>query len=250
MNRKASITFQPRRFAVSEVAAKRKSQNRVGVRVCSLAHDFRRRHRPGRFTLYGPSAVSSRFTATRPGERKAAACLACHGVAACPLHRHFRGFAGQRADYLYHRLVSFKHAEPQGPVLFRIADDVRYVATLSDTDMRDLAVYFASQTPTAANATATAAAPGNGEALFLAGDPARGDSALPGMPRRRCARALDQHRSICALSVAARAERDVFVARLTSFHKQSSRMTPRTTSSWVVWPRRSMRSRFKRSPHG
>ena len=46
---------------------------------------------------------------------------------------------------------------------------------LSDTDMRDLAAYFAAQTPTASNvAEAPAAMAGKGEALSLAGDPARG----------------------------------------------------------------------------
>jgi cytochrome c553 len=46
------------------------------------------------------------------------------------------------------------------------------VASLSDADMRDLATYFSSQTPPAT--AAAAAAPGKGEALFLAGDSARG----------------------------------------------------------------------------
>ena len=40
MNRKASIVFQPWKFAVSRMAAKQKSRNRVGVRVCCLGVIF------------------------------------------------------------------------------------------------------------------------------------------------------------------------------------------------------------------
>jgi cytochrome c553 len=107
------------------------------------------------------------------GERKAAVCHACHGVGAS-IAPTFPRLAGQRPDYLYHRLVSFKTADPKDP--YYSQSPMRpLAANLSDVDMRDLAVYFASQKPTAA---IVAAAPdeiaGKGEALFLAGDPARG----------------------------------------------------------------------------
>ena len=82
--------------------------------------------------------------------------------------------AGQRPEYLYLRLLSFKRADSKDP--YYSQSPMRSQATnLSDTDMRDLAAYFATQTPTAANvAEAPAAMAGKGEALFLAGDPARG----------------------------------------------------------------------------
>jgi hypothetical protein len=44
----------------------------------------------------------------------------------------------------------------------------------SDVDMRDLATYFAAQTPTATSVATPAENAGKGQALFLAGDPARG----------------------------------------------------------------------------
>jgi len=46
---------------------------------------------------------------------------------------------------------------------------------LSDAEMRDLAVYYAAQTPTATSAAAVPQAGADkGQALFAAGDPARG----------------------------------------------------------------------------
>src|SRR5271155_4056796 len=89
------------------------------------------------------------------GARKAAVCHACHGVGA-PVAPTFPRLAGQRPDYLYHRLVSFKTASPKDP--YYSASPMRSQAVnLTDADMRDLAVYFAAQTPTNAD---VAAAPG------------------------------------------------------------------------------------------
>ncbi len=106
------------------------------------------------------------------GGKKATVCFACHGAnGASSVAPTFPRLAGQRADYLYHRLVSFKRADPKDPY-YSVSPMTPNVAHLSDTDMRDLAAYFSSQTPPAT--AAAAVAPGKGEALFLAGDPARG----------------------------------------------------------------------------
>jgi cytochrome c553 len=108
---------------------------------------------------------------TAAGAKKATVCFACHGANGVSVAPTFPRLAGQRADYLYHRLVSFKRADPKDPY-YSVSPMTPNVAHLSDTDMRDLAAYFSSQTPPAT--AAAAAAPGKGEALFLAGDPARG----------------------------------------------------------------------------
>ena len=105
------------------------------------------------------------------GAKKATVCFACHGANGVSVAPTFPRLAGQRADYLYQRLVSFKRADPKDPY-YSVSPMTPNVASLSDTDMRDLASYFSSQTPPAT--AAAAAAPGKGEALFLAGDPARG----------------------------------------------------------------------------
>ena len=104
------------------------------------------------------------------GAKKAATCFACHGANGASIAPTFPRLAGQRADYLYHRLLSFKYANPKDPY-YSVSPMTPNVKPLNDTDMRDLAAFFASQKP---SATTTATPSGNGEALFLAGDPARG----------------------------------------------------------------------------
>jgi cytochrome c553 len=106
------------------------------------------------------------------GAKKAPVCFACHGASGVSVAPTFPRLAGQRADYLYHRLVSFKRADPKDPY-YSVSPMTPNVANLSDTDMRDLATYFSSQSPPA-SAAAAAAPVTKGEALFAAGDPARG----------------------------------------------------------------------------
>ena len=157
-------------------AVKRKSLNRVGLRVGFLGMIF----------VASIALAASRYTDLRriepihgdvaAGARKAAVCHACHGVGAS-VAPTFPRLAGQRPDYLYHRLVSFKTAGPKDPY-YSQSPMRSQVTNLTDVDMRDLAVYFAAQTPTAESVATAPAAPaalaGKGEALFLAGDPVRG----------------------------------------------------------------------------
>jgi cytochrome c553 len=150
------------------------------------------------------------------GAKKATLCFACHGADGASAAPTFPRLAGQRADFLYHRLVSFKRADPKDPY-YSVSPMTPNVAPLSDTDMRDLAAFFSSQTPPAT--AATAAAPGNGEALFLAGDPARG---IP--PCQGCHGADAGGSSIGTGQYAAYPSlrgqyAPYLIARLTSFHK-------------------------------
>lgn len=98
------------------------------------------------------------------GAAKATVCVACHGPNGNAIVPMFPRLAGQRADYMYWRLVGFKR-DPQSPMAAQVAN-------LGDADMRDLASYFAAQAPTAG--AAPTPAPARGETLFLHGDPARG----------------------------------------------------------------------------
>jgi cytochrome c553 len=150
------------------------------------------------------------------GAKKATVCFACHGANGVSVAPTFPRLAGQRADYLYHRLVSFKRADPKDPY-YSVSPMTPNVANLSDTDMRDLATYFSSQTPPAT--AAAAAAPGKGEALFLAGDSARG---IP--PCQGCHGAEAGGPSISTGQYAAYPSlrgqyAPYLIARLTSFHK-------------------------------
>jgi cytochrome c553 len=149
------------------------------------------------------------------GAKKATVCFACHGANGVSVAPTFPRLAGQRADYLYHRLVSFKRADPKDPY-YSVSPMTPNVANLSDTDMRDLATYFSTQTPPM---TAAAAAPGKGEALFLGGDPARG---IP--PCQGCHGADAGGPSISTGQYAAYPSlrgqyAPYLIARLTSFHK-------------------------------
>jgi cytochrome c553 len=149
------------------------------------------------------------------GAKKATVCAACHGANGESVAPTFPRLAGQRADYLYHRLVSFKRADPKDPY-YSVSPMTPNVANLSDTDMRDLATYFSSQTPPA---SAAAAAPGKGEALFLVGDPEHG---IP--PCQGCHGAGAGGPPISTGQYAAYPSlrgqyAPYLVARLTSFHK-------------------------------
>ena len=153
------------------------------------------------------------------GERKATLCHACHGVGA-PVAPTFPRLAGQRAEYLYYRLVSFKTADPKDP--YYAPSPMRPLAVnLSDTDMRDLAAYFSAQTPTAATPPPIPTAGAEkGEAIFLAGDPQHG---IP--PCQGCHGADAGGISIATGQYAAypslRGQSSLYLAaRLTSFHKK------------------------------
>ena len=151
------------------------------------------------------------------GAKKATVCFACHGANGLSVAPTFPRLAGQRADYLYQRLVSFKRADPKDPY-YSVSPMTPNVAHLSDTDMRDLAAYFSSQTPPAT--AAAAAAPGKGEALFLAGDPEQ--RGIP--PCQGCHGAGAGGPSISTGQYAAYPSlrgqyAPYLIARLTSFHK-------------------------------
>jgi cytochrome c553 len=149
------------------------------------------------------------------GLKKATVCFACHGATGASVAPTFPRVAGQRADYLYHRLVSFKRADPKDPY-YSVSPMTPNVATLSDTDMRDLATYFASQAPSPA---ASPTAPGKGEAIFLGGDPARGIppcQGCHGADARGASTGTGQYAAYPSL----RGQNAPYVtARLASFHK-------------------------------
>jgi cytochrome c553 len=152
------------------------------------------------------------------GARKAAVCHACHGVGAS-VAPTFPRLAGQRPDYLYHRLISFRRADPKDPY-YAQSPMPSQVAHLSDADLRDLAVYYAAQSPTVTSgAAAQQGAAGKGQALFLQGDPTRG---IP--PCRGCHGADAGGTSIATGQYLAypslRGQYSMYlVERLTSFHK-------------------------------
>ena len=101
----------------------------------------------------------------RAGQARSTVCAACHGPQGLAIAPNFPDLAGQSATYLYVQLKTFKHGQRSDPIMSGQA------ATLSDTDMRNLAAYYASLP---AKPAGHADAASRGGRLFLDGDPARG----------------------------------------------------------------------------
>lgn len=152
------------------------------------------------------------------GAQKATPCHACHGANGVSVAPTFPRLAGQRADYLYHRLVSFKQADPKDPYYSK-SPMTALAARLSDSDMRDLASYFAAQIPQATDVAAAATASGRGEFLYRSGDPSNGVppcQGCHGTEAQGVSTPLDQYAAYPAL----RGQYGPYlIARLTSFRQ-------------------------------
>ena len=145
----------------------------AGVKLCALGLIF----------STGLAFAASHYTDLRnvepihgdaaAGATKAKACFACHGENGISVAPIFPRLAGQRVDYLYHRLLTFKRASAKDPYYSKSAMTAM-VVPLSEGDMRNLAAFFASQEPQPAVPTPLPASPEKGERLFRTGDPARG----------------------------------------------------------------------------
>ena len=151
----------------------------AGVQLCALGMIF----------SAGLASAAAHFTDLRDvapihgdaaaGAAKAKLCFACHGENGTSVAPIFPRLAGQRVDYLYHRLLTFKRASAKDPYYSK-SPMTALVVPLSDSDMRNLAAFFASQEPQSAAPATPAANPGpaagpdKGERLFRMGDPAKG----------------------------------------------------------------------------
>jgi cytochrome c553 len=82
------------------------------------------------------------------GRKKAEACGACHGVDGNATMPVVPSLAGQPPFYTHWQLALFRDGRRKDPQMSVLA------ANLSDTEMADLAAYYASQKPTARPAAA------------------------------------------------------------------------------------------------
>jgi cytochrome c553 len=151
----------------------------AAVKLCALGMIF----------STGLASAASHFTDLRnvepihgdaaAGATKAKVCFACHGENGTSVAPIFPRLAGQRVDYLYRRLLTFKRASAKDPYYSK-SPMTAMAVPLSDSDMRNLAAFFASQEPRPAAPTTPAVnseptvGPEKGERLFRTGDPARG----------------------------------------------------------------------------
>ena len=96
------------------------------------------------------------------GATKAAVCSACHGPNGNSVAPDWPRLAGQSAIYIAEQLHLFRSGVRSNPVMMPL------VATLSDQDIDDLAVYYEAQTPDGLEADPSYWKAG--EALYLSGD--------------------------------------------------------------------------------
>lgn len=73
------------------------------------------------------------------GAQKSAACVACHGAGGNSSNPLWPKLAGQHAAYLEKQMKDFRDGRRQDPLMAPMA------AALSDTDIADIAAYFAGQ---------------------------------------------------------------------------------------------------------
>ncbi len=103
----------------------------------------------------------------KAGQEKSAMCTACHGTDGNSVVPSYPKLAGQSANYLAKQLADFKSGVRKNAVMAPMA------AGLSDTDMQDLAAFFAIQKTTAGTTEASSV----GHKLYFGGDAARGITA-------------------------------------------------------------------------
>ncbi|OBP13170.1 cytochrome C [Rheinheimera sp. SA_1] len=110
------------------------------------------------------------------GKAKSATCAACHGPDGNSPTDMYPKIAGQHAGYIYKQLKEFKAGMTSGGKEGRNnAVMGGMVAALSDQDMKDLAVFYASQTMKSGSTPEDVVA--RGQQLFRAGDMDRGIAA-------------------------------------------------------------------------
>lgn len=83
-------------------------------------------------------SVNANAADAAAGKAKAATCAACHGangISAIPMYPNL---AGQKEQYIVKQLKDFKAGNRKDPVMAPMA------MALSDTDMANLAAYYAS----------------------------------------------------------------------------------------------------------
>ncbi len=75
---------------------------------------------------------------------KAATCVACHGARGVSENAQWPNLAGQKAAYLVDQITAFRDGERSDPLMAPV------VAQLTDSEIANLASYYAAQTPAAA----------------------------------------------------------------------------------------------------
>lgn len=104
------------------------------------------------------------------GKTKAIRCGACHGPDGNSVNPQWPSIAGQHAPYIVRQLQAFQNGERTNILMSSQA------MTLTEQDMKDVAVFFAAQ-PAAAKAVADVSLVEKGQALYRGGDKESGAAA-------------------------------------------------------------------------
>jgi cytochrome c553 len=104
------------------------------------------------------------------GKTKAVRCGACHGPDGNSVNPQWPSIAGQHAPYIVRQLQAFQNGERTNILMSSQA------MTLTEQDIRDIAVFFAAQ-PAAAKSVADPRLVDKGEALYRGGDKESGAAA-------------------------------------------------------------------------
>lgn len=104
------------------------------------------------------------------GKAKAVRCGACHGSDGNSVNPEWPNIAGQHAPYIVRQLEAFQNGERTNILMSSQA------MTLTEQDMKDIAVFFAAQPP-AAKAVANPRLVTRGQALYRGGNKETGAAA-------------------------------------------------------------------------
>jgi cytochrome c553 len=126
----------------------------------------------------GPALAESLVEGSiEAGKEKAATCSACHGAEGISVNPLWPNIAGQSATYIVEQVTAFRDGASD-PETAKRYDPLMspQSMSLSDEDIRDLAVYFESL-PAAAQAVADTSTLSRAEKLYRGGDIENGTAA-------------------------------------------------------------------------
>ncbi|MEQ1638126.1 MAG: c-type cytochrome [Methylococcales bacterium] len=114
----------------------------------------------GLCSLFYSSIFAADITA---GEQKASVCFGCHGQEGNSSNPQVPILAGQQAAYLVNQITAFRDNKRVNPVMLMQAKG------LSDSDINNVAAYFASRKPKQATGNTSTSMPGAAKATQCSG---------------------------------------------------------------------------------
>jgi cytochrome c553 len=185
----------------------------VTLAALGIAPSLAGAQEPAAAAATAPAAAATPFDHGKAadGQSKSALCAACHGPGGNSTNPEWPRLAGQSAVYIASQLHMFKAGTRVNPVMQPL------VASLTDQDIDDLAVYFQAQTPLGLEADPSYWK--SGEALYL-----RGDSATS-VPACVACHGPAGRGNLAAGYPALRAQQSVYVVKQLNAYADGSRYT-------------------------